>query len=408
MKNCFDLLKDVLLDAFNISALYFTPPYEDISKIDQGIRASVWTNYNDNNTKIQLSSLSQNKNRLLIIRSNLGFYNVMVFWSKNEAVDFIAIGPFRDDELSPNYFTRILKEAHITPALLQQIKYTYESMPLARVDAVVNVTKHIVGTYIPEFKEISTELIEYAEQQRPIEVHADVIQENFIYFSEQYYEMLSTFLKYLKCGDNPRAKKALQIFLHETKLTTNRTMKNYKSLLMALNNYCHMALLQTSIHPSHILKQATSIGIRIEETTSLAKLEQMPNDICHKYCLLVKNYANPSYSRLTKDVIAYIQMHLEEELSLNLLALTFEKNPSFLSNTFSKETGQSLTKFIQQTRIGEAVRLFNTTDLSVSEVAMSVGYQDFSYFSKIFTKVVGTNPRSYRLKSHNIQNTKTK
>ena len=230
MKNCFDLLKDVLLDAFNISALYFTPPYEDISKIDQGIRASVWTNYNDNNTKIQLSSLSQNKNRLLIIRSNLGFYNVMVFWSKNEAVDFIAIGPFRDDELSPNYFTRILKEAHITPALLQQIKYTYESMPLARVDAVVNVTKHIVGTYIPEFKEISTELIEYAEQQRPIEVHADVIQENFIYFSEQYYEMLSTFLKYLKCGDNPRAKKALQIFLHETKLTTNRTMKNYKSL----------------------------------------------------------------------------------------------------------------------------------------------------------------------------------
>ncbi len=397
MYKCYELLRDVLLDAFNVSTFYFTPPYKDISKIDQGIRATVWTNYNDSNTKVQLSGLSQRKNRLFIIRSNLGFYNVMVFWGENKSPDFISIGPFRDDELSPNYFTQILKESRITPALLQQIRYTYESMPFAQVDAIVNVTKHIVGTYIPEFKEISSELIEYAEQHRPIEVHKDVIEQNFIQFSQQYYEMLSTFLKYLKCGDNARAKKALQLFLHETKLTTNRTMKNYKSLLMALNNYCHMALLQTSIHPSHTLKQAASIAIRVEETSSLARLEQMPNDICHKYCLLVKNYANPAYSRLTKDVIAYIQMHLDEDLSLNLLALTFGKNPSFLSNTFSKETGQSLTKFVQQTRVGEAIRLFNTTDLSVSEVAMSVGYQDFSYFSKVFTKVAGTSPRSYRL-----------
>ena len=157
-----------------------------------------------------------------------------------------------------------------------------------------------------------------------------------------------------------------------------------------------MALLHTDIHPLHVIKLAGSVRMKIENMTSLTKLAQTANEICHKYCLLVKNYANPDSSRLTKDVIAYIQLHLDEELSLRHLAAHFQKNASVLSNTFSKETGQTLTKFIHQTRIQEAIRLFNTTDLSVSEVAMSVGYLDFSYFSKVFSKNVGCSPREYK------------
>ena len=157
-----------------------------------------------------------------------------------------------------------------------------------------------------------------------------------------------------------------------------------------------MELLTTTIHPYHVIKQMVSTRTKIESLTSMAKLEQMPNEICHKYCLLVKNYANPDYSRLTKDVIDYIQLHLEEELSLNFLAEQFGKNASALSHSFSKETGISLTKFIHQARVHEAIRLFNTTDFSVSDVAIMVGYQDFSYFSKVFSGQTGMSPREYR------------
>ena len=160
-----------------------------------------------------------------------------------------------------------------------------------------------------------------------------------------------------------------------------------------------MALFQTGIHPSHVMRMAATIQSRIEAATSLAKLEQMPNDICRKYCLLVKNHTNLKCSRLTKEVIAYVQFHLDDELSLNTLALAFDKNPSFLSHTFSNDMGISLTKFIQQSRIQEAVRLLNTTKLSVSETALAVGFQDFSYFSKTFSKFIGMSPREYRTQS---------
>lgn len=392
---CYELLQNVLLDGFNVPVIYFTPPYTDIKKIDLGIRATVWPNYNDRDTKISLSNLSS-QYRILIIKSNLGFYNVLVFFDSDTKQDFISIGPFRNDELSPNYFVQILKEAHVTPTTVRGIRHIYESMPFAHVDTIVNVSKHILGTFIPEFKETTPELYQYAEQKREIEINTDLLEQNFIKSSEQYYALLFAFLKYLEQGDNSGAKKALQTFLQETKFIMNRNMQDTKLLLHALNDYCHMALLQTSIHPSHVLKQSASIGVRIENTTSLAKLEQLPNEICHKYCLLVKNYSNPDYSKLTRDVIAFVQLHYEEELSLMEISSHFNKNPSVLSNVFSKETGQPLTTFIQQTRIREAIRLFNTTTMSVSEVAMAVGYQDFSYFSKIFSKNTGHSPREYK------------
>lgn len=396
--NCYELLKHVLLDAFKVPTILFTPPYEDITKIDQGMRAAVWTNYNDENTKIQFADSSQ-QYRMFIVKSNLGFYNILTIFGSGTKPDFISVGPFRDEELSPGYFTQILKESHIAPADIQEMKYIYERMPLVQLDAVVNVVKHIIGSFIAPFKDITPDLLQYSEQNRTVDINRDVLDNYSIEYAEEYQRLLFAFLGFLKSGDTTNAKKALHHFLDNTVLTGSKSMRVYKLILQTVNDFCNMALIHTTLHPVHVLRLAASISTKIENMTSMAKLEQMTNEICHKYCLLIKNYANPDSSRLTKDVIAYIQLHLEEELSLSHLAAHFKKNPSVLSNTFSKETGQTLTKFIHQCRIQEAIRLFNTTYLSVSEVAMTVGYPDFSYFSKVFSKHVGCSPREYRLQN---------
>ena len=393
--NCYELLKHVLLDAFKVPTLLFTPPYKDITKIDQGMRAAVWSNYNDQNTKIHFQDTSR-QYRMYIIKSNLGFYNILAIFGSGTKPDFISVGPFRDEELSPGYFTHILKESHIAPTDIQEMKYIYERMPMVPLDTVVNVMKHIIGSFEETFRDIIPDILQYSEQSRTVNVNRDILDHYSIEFAETYQKSLFQFLSFLKTGDTVNAKKALQDFLDKIVMTGNKSMRDHKAALQTINDYCHMALLHTDIHPLHVIKLAGSVRMKIENMTSLTKLEQMASEICHKYCLLVKNYANPDSSRLTKDVIAYIQLHLDEELSLRHLAAHFQKNASVLSNTFSKETGQTLTKFIHQTRIQKAIHLFNTTDLSVSEVAMTVGYPDFSYFSKVFSKNVGCSPREYK------------
>ena len=391
------LLQNVLHSAFQIPTILFTPPYTDIKKIDLGLRAMVWTNYSDEQQKLSFGDSSASY-RLLIIKSNLGFYNILALLESKEQPDFLAIGPFRDEELSANYFTQILKDSRISPTDMQSLKHIYEQMPYAHPDSVTAVVRHVLSVYYPEFHDIVPELLQYSEQKRDIDINTELLDAYTIEHAEEYRNSLFDFLKEIKTGDNPRAKQALHIFLQNAKVVHDNSMREYRWMLHSLNNYCHTELLTTDIHPYHIIKQMISTRTKIDSLTSMAKLEQMPGEICHKYCLLVKNYANTSYSRLTKDVIDYIRLHLEEELSLNYLAEHFNKNASALSHSFRKETGISLTKYIQQTRISEAIRLFNTTDFSVSDVAVMVGYQDFSYFSKVFSDHVGMSPREYKKK----------
>ena len=134
---------------------------------------------------------------------------------------------------------------------------------------------------------------------------------------------------------------------------------------------------------------------KIEAAGNRNSLHRLANDICHKYCLLIKNYAFHEYSKSIRAVVNYIHLHLDEDLSLSLIATHFKKNASSLSSAFSKEVGMSVTNYIHQARIKEAILYFNTTKMSVSEVAVAVGFQDFAYFSRLFHKQIGCSPRDY-------------
>ena len=63
---CYQLLHDVLADAFHTETILFEAPYKDVSRIDQGFRATVWNDYNDGGGKIKLSG-HPSKYRLFVI-----------------------------------------------------------------------------------------------------------------------------------------------------------------------------------------------------------------------------------------------------------------------------------------------------------------------------------------------------
>ena len=122
----------------------------------------------------------------------------------------------------------------------------------------------------------------------------------------------------------------------------------------------------------------------------------MPFDMVRKYSMLAKNYTYEKYSYLIRTVVNYIDQHLYSELTLSIHAEKFDKNPSYLSNAFKKEVGETLTSYIGRQRSRASLRYFNTTNMSVAEVAGAVGIPDFGYFSKLFKRHIGISPREYK------------
>lgn len=93
---------------------------------------------------------------------------------------------------------------------------------------------------------------------------------------------------------------------------------------------------------------------------------------------------------------AYINNNYKEDLNLNSVAERFFISPCYLSRTFKRITGSSFTEYINGVRIKEACRLLNKTSMSVSEVAISVGFKSTTHFGRAFKALVGASPLSYR------------
>ena len=67
-----------------------------------------------------------------------------------------------------------------------------------------------------------------------------------------------------------------------------------------------------------------------------------------------------------------------------------------LSRKFKKETGQSLTDYINKLRIKEALYMMENHNLSITDIAYMTGFNDVNYFTKVFKKYKRMTPSSYR------------
>lgn len=101
-------------------------------------------------------------------------------------------------------------------------------------------------------------------------------------------------------------------------------------------------------------------------------------------------------NHLIRLAILYIENHYSEKLSLNSIADQIHISPVYLSNLFTKVVGKSITEYLQGLRVEHAKRFLMATELSVSEIAQKVGYSDVKYFVKIFKRLTGLTPSSFK------------
>ena len=71
-------------------------------------------------------------------------------------------------------------------------------------------------------------------------------------------------------------------------------------------------------------------------------------------------------------------------------------NPAYFSTLFKQSCGSSFKEYLNMIRIEESKRLLANTDYPILDIAVSVGFEDQSYFSKVFKKYTGLTPKQYR------------
>lgn len=99
---------------------------------------------------------------------------------------------------------------------------------------------------------------------------------------------------------------------------------------------------------------------------------------------------------ITKKIMSYIHHHYSQPLSLSFLATEFNISKSYLCHIFKMVTKKTVTDYINTKRISASTILLRQTNESISAIAGEVGFNNISYFNKIFQQKLNITPTVYR------------
>lgn len=131
-------------------------------------------------------------------------------------------------------------------------------------------------------------------------------------------------------------------------------------------------------------------GLDVEEMLSL--LMEMGNVVLGEK----KSEITGNIRDYVKEAVAYINENYFEELTLSGLSEKYAVESSYFSRLFKQQTGENLMLYIASRRMEKAKELMQREDINIAEVAFMVGYDDYTYFSKVFKRHTGVSPREYR------------
>lgn len=99
---------------------------------------------------------------------------------------------------------------------------------------------------------------------------------------------------------------------------------------------------------------------------------------------------------IVEDLKNHIASYYSHSLILSDLTSAYRFNDKYIGRIFKKHTGFSFAEYLNRVRIQKACILLKTTDKKMIEIALSVGYENISYFNRTFKKVTGLTPLEYR------------
>ena len=106
--------------------------------------------------------------------------------------------------------------------------------------------------------------------------------------------------------------------------------------------------------------------------------------------------AGTRMGQMLLPIVAYINAHCADKLSLRDIAARFYLNPAYLGRIFKRYTGTSFNEYLVDCRIQLAKQLLRESTHSVTEVAGLAGYDDTNHFTRLFKAKTGQTPSEYR------------
>jgi AraC-like DNA-binding protein/ligand-binding sensor protein len=146
----------------------------------------------------------------------------------------------------------------------------------------------------------------------------------------------------------------------------------------------------------------------IKKINTAEKPEEVANllDACRKsFCrMMVESIMDNGFNPAILKAIHYIQYNLANPFSESDVAKYVQLSISHFSRLFNAEVGMSFSKYINKLRTERAKELLIASNMSILDICEATGYEEQSYFTRIFKRYQGMSPNAFRMKTGKYPN----
>lgn len=201
----------------------------------------------------------------------------------------------------------------------------------------------------------------------------------------------------VRCGERQQAKEILKQLLQEI-FTAKAGMETVKACVLELL----IVLSRAAVEGGANLEKLTLLNFNcINHLISCSDREEVHRWILDSLDQFMDNMLENRSSmnvRLINKACAYITENFHKSISLDEVAQTVHLSPYYFSRIFKAEKGCNFVEFLTKVRIDKAKLMLQDPEQTVIRVAAEAGYQDASYFCRVFRQEVGVTPNQYRTK----------
>ena len=344
-------------------------------------------------------AMSLGETYIFSCHSNLN-HIVFPLTNNNVLLGSILAGPFLMDEPDSLLLSDIGEKYSIPTAPLLEMYEEAGSLPVfepAKVTYISRLLYYMCSGLVTDsraqFNLNHNKLYQQSKINESIQMYKASPQIN----SRVYpYEKEKALITKLKTGDTEQAKALLNDLLGYVFFAEGNNFEVVKSRALELSSLLSRAAIEGGATSDSVLKVNNQFLMSLQNITDL-------DDLCYKLqetidvftdCMF--NYIPSKGNEIIKKAIRYISQNFSRNLTLDEVADHVHLNSAYFSTLFKQSTGSSFKEYLNMVRIEESKRLLSNTDYSIIDISLATGFEDQSYFSKVFKKYTGLTPKQYR------------
>ena len=372
-----------------------------IRNVDNGLRGLLFDN--DNYKDFLNHSLSEIKDNV-IYRYMDEYRCCYIVMKIPDKTNYFFIGPYLTEIPSSDFIKTKISDFENEDELTIMIEKHYMSLPLIDDEEYLMSIATVLGKNLWKNENLFTfEYMDdiYFDQVDPINIpegYENINHSSFhLNLLEKNYENEQKLMDAIASGNINNVNFLSSSLFNETNYRQiPDSLRNQKNNLISLNTLFRKSAEKGGVHPLHINKLSSLFSEKIEKIHCTQEIIKLQNKMTKEYCFLVKKHSLSPYSTLVGKVITLVDYDITADLKLNSLAAILFVNPSYLSDTFSREMGVTLTEYVNMRRIEHSVMLLHKTNKQIQDIASASGFSDANYFIRVFKKHYGMTPTSYR------------